>query len=255
MKVKVWGDHEAMSRAAAGCIAREFGRDPRLLICLATGATPVRTYEWLGFRARASPGLFAHLRVLKLDEWAGLPMSDPGSSEAYLQSRVVRPWGIRPRHFIGFVSAPKRGRLECQRMQNWIARNGPIDLCVLGVGRNGHLGFNEPGRALCPLAHRARLSAQTRLHPMLSHRTVKPDYGFTLGMAEILQARRILLLVSGEDKRKPLQRLLRGEISTQFPASLLCLHPQTTVFCDRQAAGAWAAQLKTLPPSTMQVPP
>jgi galactosamine-6-phosphate isomerase len=244
MKVKIWDNHEAMSKAAAGWIALEFGRDPRLLVCLATGSTPARTYEWLGFRARTCPALFAHLRVLKLDEWGGLPMSDPGSSESYLQHRVIRPWGVRQRHFVGFMSKPRRPQWECRRIQNWLARNGPIDLCVLGLGRNGHLGFNEPGRTLCPVAHRARLSEQTRVHPMLSHTTVKPDYGLTLGMAEILQARRILLLVSGEAKRKPLQRLLRGDITTEFPASLLCLHPQTIVLCDRQAAGPRSAQVK-----------
>jgi galactosamine-6-phosphate isomerase len=244
MKVKIWGNHEAMSVAAAGCIAREFERDPRLLVCLATGATPVRTYELLSSSARASPAHFAHLRVLKLDEWEGLPMSDPGSSESYLQNCVIRPWGVRQRHFVGFVSKARRPQLECQRIQKWLARNGPIDLCVLGLGRNGHLGFNEPGRTLCPHAHCARLLEKTRAHPMVSHTTVKPRYGLTLGMAEILQARRILLLVSGKDKRKPLQRLLGGEISTEFPASLLCLHPQTMVLCDRAAAGPHSTQFK-----------
>jgi len=244
MKVKICGDHEAMSVAAAGCMAREFGRNPRLLLCLATGSTPIRTYELLGIRARRAPAQFARLRVLKLDEWEGLPMSDPGSSEDYLQRCAIRSWGIRQRHFVGFVSTPRRPQLECQRIQKWLASNGPIDLCVLGLGRNGHLGFNEPGRTLSPVAHLARLAAQTTRHPMVSHIAVKPNYGFTLGMAEILQARRILLLVSGEDKRKPLLRLLRGEISTEFPASLLCLHPQTLVFCDYAAAGPKSKRVK-----------
>jgi galactosamine-6-phosphate isomerase len=247
MKVKIWANHEAMSRAAASCIAREFGRHPRQLVCLATGSTPARTYELLGCRARKSPALFDHLRVLKLDEWSGLPMSDPGSSETYLQQRVIRPWGVSQRRFVGFVTDPRRPKLECKRIQNWLARNGPIDLCVLGLGSNGHLGFNEPDNTLCPVAHRALLSEQTRAHPMLCHTTVKPDYGLTLGMAEILQARQILVLVSGAHKRKPLKRLLRGEISTQFPASLLCLHPQTMVLCDRDAAVQEPAQVKSMP--------
>jgi len=244
IKVKVWGNHEAMSRAAAGCIAREVGRRPRLLVCLATGSTPARTYELLGRRARQCPALFHHMRVLKLDEWEGLSMNDPGSSEAYLQQRVIRPWGVSQRRLVGFESDAKRSKLECQRIQNWLARNGPIDLCVLGLGANGHLGFNEPGRMLCPVAHRARLARQTRAHPMVSHTSVKPHYGLTLGMAEILQARQILLLVSGAHKRRPLKRLLRGEISTQFPASLLCLHPRTTLLCDRAAAMPAAAKMK-----------
>lgn len=236
MKVKIWGNHEAMSQAAAGWIARELGRDPRLLICLATGDTPARTYELLGVRARKSPALFDHLRVLKLDEWGGLPLGDPGSCETYLQQRVIRSWGVSQRRFVGFAAGPAQPKSECKRIRNWLARNGPIGLCVLGLGRNGHLGLNEPGSMLCPVAHRAVLSEETRAHSMLAHTIVKPDYGLTLGMAEVLEAARILLLVSGAHKRQPLKRLLRGEISTQFPASLLCLHPQTMVFCDRVAA-------------------
>ena len=237
MKSRVFGNHDAMSRAAAGWIAREFGRKPGMLVCLATGSTPTRTYELLGSQARKSPALFKHLRVLKLDEWGGLAANDPGSCEAYLRQRVVRPWGISRRRFIGFAAAAPRPEKECQRIQRWLDRHGPIDLCILGLGSNGHLGFNEPNRTLCPVAHGARLLPETRAHAMLLHTTVKPEFGLTLGMADILQARRILLLVSGRQKRKPLERLLHGEISTEFPASLLWLHPQALVFCDREAAG------------------
>jgi galactosamine-6-phosphate isomerase len=236
MKAKIWGHYEAMSQAAAGWIAREVVENPRLLICLATGESPARTFELLAERGRKSAGLFDQLRVLKLDEWGGLPEGDPGSSEAYLRQRVIGPWGISQRRFEGFATDPTREKSECQRIQNWLARNGPIDLCVLGLGRNGHLALNEPGDVLWPVAHRAQLSEESRAHSMLAHRVAKPTYGLTLGMAEILGSRQILLLVSGAHKRQALKSLLRGEISTQFPASLLWLHPKTTVMCDRAAA-------------------
>src|SRR5208282_3244923 len=90
MKVKIAGDHEAMSRAAAGWLAREFERNPRLLVCLAAGATPARTYELLGVQARKSPAFFHQLQVVKLDEWAGLTRSDPASCDAFLRQRVIR---------------------------------------------------------------------------------------------------------------------------------------------------------------------
>ncbi len=236
MKVKVCGSYESMSRAAAGCMARDLERNPRLLVCLATGATPVRTYELLGSRARQQPGLFQKLRALKLDEWDGLPMNAPGTCETYLRHYVLGPWRVSQGRYTGFVTDQRQPQLECKRIHNWLARNGPIDLCILGLGRNGHLGLNEPGPALFPFAHRARLMEQTKTHSMLSDAAVKPGYGLTLGMAEILQARKILLLVSGASKRKALQRLLRGEVSTEFPASLLNLHPETLVLCDREAS-------------------
>jgi galactosamine-6-phosphate isomerase len=236
MKIKISSNHEAMSKGAADWIAGELARNPRLLISMATGGSPARTCDLLAARARKTPALFDQVRVLKLDEWGGLPIGDPGSSEAYLQEKVVKGWGISKSRFAGFVTDPKRSKTEGKRIHNWLGRNGPIDICVLGLGLNGHLGFNEPGDALCPIAHRTVLKEETRVHPMIAHSPVKPDYGLTLGMAEILQSRQILLLVSGGHKRQPLKRLLREEISTQFPASLLWLHPQTIVFCDRAAA-------------------
>ena len=238
MKIKLSENYEAMSREAAGWIARELGRNPRLLICMATGGSPARTYELLGERARKSPALFEQVRVLKLDEWGGLPAGDPRSSEAYLQEKVVKGWGISKRRFAGFVTDPKKSKSEGERIHKWIERNGPIDICVLGLGLNGHLGFNEPSDTLCPVAHRAVLMEETHVHPIDGAVPVKPDYGLTLGMAEILQARQILLLVSGPLKRPALKRLVCGGISTQFPASLLALHAQTTVFCDRAATAS-----------------
>ncbi len=236
MKISLYDDHEAMSRAAAALIVREIARQSENLLCLATGSTPTRTYASMAARARRSPAAFARLRVLKLDEWGGLPENDPGSCETYLREHVIQPWGISPRRFTGFSAVSDRPESECDRIRQWLVRNGPIDLCVLGLGRNGHLGFNEPGPLLHPVAHRATLTAETLAHPMLERSATKPTFGLTLGLAEILQSRRILLLVSGAHKQAAFQRLVRNEISTDFPASLLALHPQTTVLCDRAAA-------------------
>lgn len=238
MKVIILENHEAMSRAASAAMAEEFALHPRLLLCLATGATPARAYEWTAAKGKKLPALLSQLRVLKLDEWAGLASTDPGSCEFFLRQRVVAPWGISPERFEGFGCHPRPPKLECERMRKWVVRHGPIDLCVLGLGRNGHLGFNEPGPNLCPVAHLATLAEETRKHSMLGQSTVRPEQGLTLGMAEILQSRRIFLLVSGRHKRQALRRLLRGEITTEFPASFLWLHPQTTLFCDRAAVGA-----------------
>ena len=108
---------------------------------------------------------------------------------------------------------------------------------MLGLGVNGHLGFNEPGPHLHPYAHVARLSADSLRHAMLDQARTRPTHGLTLGMADLLQARQVLLLVSGAAKSGPLRKLLAGEITTDFPASLLWLHPNVTLLCD-----VWAMQ-------------
>lgn len=227
---------EAMSRQAADLIVSLLREDPSLLLCAATGSTPTRTYELLLERYRAEPGLFDRMRVLKLDEWYELEMEHPGTCEAYLQRHLLGPLGIGAERYAGFDSRAPDSDAECARIRTWLADQGGIGLCILGIGRNGHLGLNEPGESLPPHAHLAELREETRRHPMLVDASERPRHGLTLGMAEILQSRRILLLVSGAGKREILARLLASPVTTALPASFLHLHPAVTLLCDREAA-------------------
>jgi len=122
-------------------------------------------------------------------------------------------------------------------MSRWLDRSGPMDLCILGLGTNGHLLMNEPGTTLDPAPHVARLAESTRRHPMLRAMGAVPRFGFTVGLADVLRTRTILLLVSGRHKRAPLRRMLVGRVSTRCPASFLWLHPDVTVHYDREAEG------------------
>lgn len=232
--VRILPDHEAMSQAAADRIADALGARPDAILCLATGATPTRAYESLVARRSADPRRLERVRVLKLDEWGGLDDDDPATCEHYLRGLVVDPLELRDR-YIGFAARPDDPEAECRRIAEWLARHGPIDLCVLGLGVNGHLGFNEPGTSLLPHAHVARLSEASLGHAMLDRARRRPSYGLTLGMADILRSRQILLLVSGPAKQAPLERLLSGPIATEFPASFLQVHPDVTILCDRAA--------------------
>ena len=231
MTPKPYPSYEAMSRAAADWLSQEIRRNPAALLCLATGASPARAYDLLAARRHSDPGLFRQLRILKLDEWGGLAPDDPGTSESHLQGRLVRPLRLQ-RRFFGFRSRPADPQAECDRIQRWLQRHGPIDVCVLGLGINGHLAFNEPAAFLQPHAHVARLSRASLGHSMVKESRRRPRFGLTLGMADLLQARRILLLVSGSTKRSPLARLLCREIAARFPASFLWLHPDVTLLCD-----------------------
>lgn len=225
-------DHEAMSQAAVARITAQLRRKPDSLLILATGGTPERTYHLLADQGRTEPGLCDRLRILKLDEWGGLSMDDPATCEVALRRTLVGPLGIGPDRFAGWQSSPADIEAECRRMRQWLAEHGPADLCVLGVGINGHLGFNEPGEHLQPGPHCAELSSESRQHPMLSQARGQPCYGVTLGLRDILQSHEILLLVSGAKKESQLRRLLKPEITPRFPASFLWLHEAVTVCCD-----------------------
>ena len=227
---------EEMSRAAADLVLAELRRKPDLLLCTATGASPTRTYQLLAEEHGRAASLFQRLRILKLDEWGGLAMDDPGSCEFYLRQHVLGPLGISKDRYTGFQSQPGDPEAECARIRSWLSANGPIDVCILGLGTNGHLAMNEPSEALKPFAHVAQLAKTTLGHSMLAQAASKPSYGLTLGLSDIFQSKKIVLLVNGTQKSEQLARLMDGEISTQFPASLLWLHPAVTCFCDADAA-------------------
>lgn len=224
-----------MSQKAAARIARELRRKPRLLLGLATGATPTRTYERLAQMRTRRPSLLRAVRIVKLDEWLGLRMDHPATCEVYLRENVLGPWGVPRSRYRGFRSRPPDAEAECARLARWLAGHGPFDLCVLGLGTNGHLLMNEPADALPAGPHVARLATSTRAHSMVRTLKAPPRRGLTMGLGDILRSRAILLLVSGRAKAAPLRRMMSGRVTTRCPASLLWLHPDVTLYCDREA--------------------
>ncbi len=236
VSIHVSNGYEEMSQEAAAWISRVVREHrPRALISLPTGASPARMYQVLAASAAREPGLFREARFLKLDEWGGLEMDDPATCEAHLREKLLGPLGVGPDRYFGFASNPRDPEAECRRVASWLAGNGPIDICILGIGLNGHLGLNEPAEELKAGPHVAELSETSRKHPMLAAARGEVSYGLTLGMADLIRSSKVLLLSSGAPKAAPLKRSLNGRITTRFPASLLQLHPEVTVFCDREA--------------------
>jgi len=234
--IRVCDNHESLSREAMEGIISATVEKADLLLCAAGGSTPLRTYQLLAQQRARAPQTFQSLRVIKLDEWGGLTMDNPCTCEQQLRTLLINPLGISNDRYLGFNSGAPEPEAECERIRIRLSAEGPIDLCVLGLGLNGHIAMNEPAESLKPAAHVAQLTAATLAHPMLANCGSKPSFGLTLGMDEILASRKILLLVTGAGKRGPLRRLLQHEISTQFPASFLWLHPNWTLLCDREAA-------------------
>ena len=156
LRPRVFPDHERASRFAADWLVDRLCDKSDSIVCLATGATPMLGYALLAERAAREPSLVDRCRLLKLDEWGGLPMDDPSTCEQHLRKTLVSPLGMADR-YVGFESQPPNAEAECGRIAMWLAENGPIDVCVLGLGLNGHVGFNEPAAFLQP--HAARRQA------------------------------------------------------------------------------------------------
>ena len=235
MQIVTMPNYSSLSHKAAAFIVDAVRAEPELVLALAAGSSPTGCYEQLANYKADEPHLFAQTHIVKLDEWGGLGRNDPASCEAYLQQYIVQPLHIDAKRYTTFHSQSTDPQAECKRVHLALERLGPLGLCVLGLGANGHLGFNEPADVLMPVPHVACLSKTTLEHPMVQKKDTTSPYGLTLGMANIMQARRILLLVNGMHKREQLARLLEDKVSTHFPASLLNLHADVTVICDMAA--------------------
>jgi glucosamine-6-phosphate deaminase len=239
-------DYASMSRRAAAIIDQAVRERPDIVLALPTGATPIETYRQLVALHRRAGTDWSRVTIFNLDEFVGVGADHPRSYARFMRDHLLSGLNVRPeRCHIPDGLAPDPAA-EVARYEAAIEAAGGIDLAVLGVGTNGHLGFNEPAPALVAPTHVAELTEQTweRNFPDLA-REAQHDparracfrRAYTMGMATILQARRILLLASGESKRRVLADALGGTITPYNPASFLQLHPQVTLVLDRAAAG------------------
>ena len=235
LRLRVAKDYGTMSRWAADFIEAELKEKPDLLFCASAGGTPIGLYRRLAARHGAHPALFRQMRVLQIDEWGGLPREHSATCFTDLQNKLLRPLNISRRRFAGFNSDAPDPHRECERIGRWLVANGPIDICLLGLGLNGHVAMNEPAVEFGPCAHVSRLARSSLRHGMLKSLATKPRYGLTLGLGDILRSRKILLIVSGKAKQTAMKRLLQPTISPRFPASFLWLHSDVTILCDRDA--------------------
>jgi len=237
MRIIACESYQDMSQKAADLVEEELLKMPELLLCAATGNSPEGLYKAMSTRARIKPEQYDRMRVLKLDEWGGIPERHPASCEYFLRKKLLGPLSLPEKNYLSFSSDPEDPENQCEEIRNKLAKEGPIRICILGLGRNGHLGLNEPGEALEPFCHMASLSPSSLEHTMLASMEVKPSYGITLGMQEILSSDRIILLVTGKNKKEIYAKLLEGKISTKLPASFLWTHARVDCLVDSQALG------------------
>lgn len=235
MQIHNYKDYNAMSTACAESILNDLDAKPTSVMALATGNSPLGVYHQLALTYKEKPQFFDKLRIIKLDEWGGIPLESPNTCESFLQHQCIKPLNISPDRYLSFGNHADTPEIECEKIQEWLRDHGPIDSCVLGMGKNGHLGFNEPAEMLSPHCHVARLTKTSQQHSMVESLSQQPIYGITLGMADILQSKKIVLLLTGKGKVEIIQKFMTQKITTQLPASLLWLHPNVHCFVDGSA--------------------
>jgi len=233
MDIELVSSYEELSLKSKDFIIESIKKKNDLLLCAASGDSPTGTYQLLASEFQKNRELFSSLRVIKLDEWGGILMNQQGTCESYLQEHLIRPLQIPESRYIGFNSHPDNPDEECVSIQKKIIEAGPIDLCILGLGSNGHLALNEPGEFLQPYCHVAELTISSLRHSMTTGMESKPAYGLTLGMADIMNSKRILMLVSGIKKKEIVKQFLAQKISANLPASFLWLHPNVVCLIEK----------------------
>lgn len=230
-------DAAALALRAADEIALEIARKPDLSLLAATGNTPMATYGELAARRSAGTLEVSNLRVAQLDEYLGVSDEDPRSLYRWLERSLTEPLGVTPDRLLRFHANASDPNADCRNFETHVAGWGGIDLAVLGLGPNGHLGFNEPpSPADVPTRVVGLTPESLESNAPYWNGLEVPRHAITAGMDLILASKRILLLVSGEHKRGILRRALLEEITPDVPASLL-RGANLTVIVDRAAWG------------------
>jgi glucosamine-6-phosphate deaminase len=242
MRVHIFNSPPALARALAAALARTLEANPRVVLGLPTGRTPIPLYRELVRIHAAGRADFSRATTFNLDEFYGVSAADPRSYRAFMQRHLFDHVNLSPRriHFLdGAVTSGAAVQRECDRYERAIERAGGIDLQILGLGMNGHIGFNEPARALAARTHCSRLKPATRRAnaPLFGNRLAAvPREALSMGMATILHAKRIVLLATGAGKTRCVERMIYGPVTPRLPASFLQLHQRVEIWLDRAAA-------------------
>jgi galactosamine-6-phosphate isomerase len=224
-----------MSTKGFELIKSEIEQTPDLLFCVASGGSPSGTYAQLVAHKQQHPTFGTQLRVVKLDEWGGLEAGSSFTSEEDVQRKFVQPMGISPECYWTLDPYTQDPEGECAALERILEREGPLDICILGIGVNGHIALNEPGEEQQLPFHVCQLAESTLANGMLKTLQQPPSFGMTIGLRGILQSKLILLFVAGSGKKEAFEQLKAQQVRGQFPASFLGLHPNVQVLVDQTA--------------------
>lgn len=237
MEILIFDDYQALSKEAARIVAGRITRKPKLVLGLATGSTPLGMYEELIKVNRLRKVSFTQVTTFNLDEYFPITRENSQSYYSYMWHNFWSKVDLNMENAHIPDGSPGDAAAVCLNYEKKIEAVGGIDLQVLGIGENGHIGFNEPGASLSANTHLVKLSEETikansRFFPSVNE---VPKEAITMGIGTIMKAKEIVLLAAGENKAGVIKETLTGAISTQVPASMLQAHPKVKVLLDKGA--------------------
>jgi glucosamine-6-phosphate deaminase len=239
MEIRILNDYDGMSVAAAQVVKHTLNSKPNAVLGLATGSTPLGMYKELARMHREENLDFSQVTTFNLDEYVGLGRDDPQSYHFFMHENLFRHVNIPPHNIYIPSGTTDNYAAFCQWYEQRIRECGGIDLQILGIGSDGHIAFNEPSSSLGSRTRIKTLARQTieDNSRFFDRAEDVPVYAITMGVGTILEARKIILLASGENKATALAAAIEGPVTSMITASALQLHRDTICYVDRAAAG------------------
>ncbi|MTI95808.1 MAG: glucosamine-6-phosphate deaminase [Firmicutes bacterium] len=250
MDILITQDYQHMSKVAAGLVSRQLQKKPSTVLGLPTGSTPIGLYKQL--RKLHRQGLdFSRVSTFNLDEYLGIGPDHPQSYRRFMDEHLFDHVNLAPEHIHIPQGDTDDPQVACHQYDQALVASGGIDLMVVGVGVNGHIGFNEPAEHLFYGTSVVDLTSETiqvNADKFFDGDIEQvPKQAISMGMASIMKSRRVILLASGPSKHEAVMAAMTKGITTRNPMSILCTHPQLTVVLDMEV---WGEGIPHLPPGT-----
>lgn len=223
--------YETLSQAAAKEILSLLENRADCNLGLATGYSPERSYALVAENLDRNPALVQKIMCFQLDEWLGISGENPASCQKYLQDHIAKPWKITKEQLFILDGLHPSPETQIMKMKAWLEQN-PLDLCILGLGKNGHLALNEPGSDPDSSCRNVLLQESSTKHSMLKDGNQRVTHGITIGLKEIMSSKQVLLLVSGQQKEEAFTALVERSPVSESPASILHSHLNCKCFVD-----------------------
>ena len=243
MKINIAADYETLSKNAAADLISMVGYKNSPLVCVASGDSPGGLYREVIKKVTTHEVDVRAWNFLGLDEWVGLNGADKGSCRFHLDTQFFKPLQISPDKIL-FVDGRSEDLLqECELVERYIQKQGGIDVAIVGLGMNGHIGMNEPGTSASQRTHISRLDPLTVQVGQKYFEAAQPlSEGITLGLGTLMEAKYVVLLVNGGKKASIVKQVLEGPITENIPGSLFRNHPGFIVYLDKEAASMLSNQ-------------
>ncbi|KYG27617.1 glucosamine-6-phosphate deaminase [Alkalihalobacillus trypoxylicola] len=237
MKIIEVANYEEMSKAAAEIIIKTIHDNPKTVLGLATGGTPKGLYKELIHDYQEHKTDYSEMTSFNLDEYIGLSPDHPNSYYSYMNEVFFNYVNIKKENIHIPSGTNPSLEEECRNYEQTINNKGGIDIQILGIGENGHIGFNEPGTAFDTKTQVVQLAEMTREANSRYFNSLEdvPTKAITMGISTIMNAKQLILLVSGEKKAHALHQLLHSAVMESFPASILQTHKNVTIIADQDA--------------------